>query len=198
MNAGQKATKYIGMFIGVLLAICIIGAIARAGLELIRVFTGGSNESIAEFAEDYDEKITSLDLRNDLGEVRLVAGDTWRVEASDVSKSFKSQVTGGKLVICNDSKNWFSLFHWGNRSPRVTVYMPEEELDSILLDTGAGAVYADAKLNARSVRINGGAGEIRLSAVKAGKLNIDLGVGKTDVQGDDVGDLDLDGGEGAF
>lgn len=197
MNSGQKAVKYIGIFIGVLLAICIIGAIAQLAIGIFRWAAGDIDMPTADFAQSYSEPITDLRVQNGVGEVRLVAGDTWRVEASGVASSFKSEVQNGRLTIRDQRRSF--LFHLGGgKTPVITVYVPEARLNSVYLETGAGKITVDAALEADTVRVDGGAGECRISKVTADSLKVDQGVGRADVLEGDVGRLDLDGGVGAF
>lgn len=197
MNSGQKAVKYIGIFIGLLLAICIIGSIARLAMGFIRWASDSVDVETTDFAQSYSQPITGLRVQNSVGEVRLVAGDEWRVEAANVTSSFKSEVQDGRLSIREDGRSFF--FHLGGgRTSVITVYVPAGRLDSVFLDTGAGKVSVDAALEADTVRVDGGAGECRLTKVTAGSLKVDQGAGRADVLEGDVGRLELDGGVGSF
>ncbi len=197
MNSGQKAVKYIGIFIGVLLAICIIGSIAQLVVGFFRWAFDTADAVRTDFSQSYSQNIAELRVQNDIGEVRLEPGDEWRVEAADVSSSFKCEVENGRLTVRNSGRSFFSRFGVGH-SPVITIYLPAGRLDSVFLDTGAGKVTVNAALEADTVRVDGGAGECQIAKVTADSLKVDQGVGRADVLEGDVGRLDLDGGVGAF
>ena len=191
MNGAQKATKYIGIFIGVLLAIAILNAAIQGGIAVMRIFTDGSSQE-EDFAQSYTEDIRSLYIDGGAGEIRLVSAESWRVEASDVTSGFRAQVEGDTLRI-RDGRSFFHFMV--NRSPVITVYMPAQRLEEISLHLGAGRVSAQS-LNADRVRLEGGAGEIEVASVTADDLRADLGVGQTTIRDAQIGKLDISGGVG--
>ncbi len=196
MNGAQKATKYIGIFIGILLAIGILGAIIQGGLAILRIFTDGSAKG-QDFSQSYTENIRNLHVQVGAGEVRLVQADGWKVEATNIHSGFRCQVTEDTLRI-EEEWSFLKFFRLGgNDAPTITVYMPADQLSLITLHNGAGKLTADA-VNAHTVKLDGGAGEFQIAAVKADRLEADLGVGEVSIQDAEVGDLDIDGGVGAF
>ena len=197
MNAGQKAVKYIGIFIGVLLAVCIIGSLAWLGLGALRFLTGGDRET-GGFAQDITGNITSLSIDSGYGSLRLAEGDGWRVEAENVGDSFTCRVEDGQLSVRSEDFSLWDFLRLGHDTPSITVYMPAGQLESIRLASGTGELTAEAPLQADTVRLDGGAGSITISDVTTGFLQADMGVGKIYIQSGDVDGLKLDGGVGTL
>lgn len=113
--------------------------------------------------------------------------DNCRVECRETNKVYHivSVMEGTLLIEMVDQRAWYEHIYFGFESPRVTVYLPKREYDtlSVTVDTGDTEIPADFTF--ASVRVDGGTGNVNCRAdvndradisVTTGDINIDGGI----------------------
>lgn len=185
MNNLQKIIKYCAIGFAIMLAIGIISFAANIIYGVATLALGGRSRSggveTVDFDKSYD-RVTSLDIDNSTGELRIVRGDTFRVEASRVFKGFRAEVnSSGRLSISDNESgmHFFGFRFHGFNSPnsKITVYVPEDFIaDEVRIETGAGAVTIE-ELKTGYLYITAGAGNIKGSSLTADKVKMEGGVG---------------------
>jgi DUF4097 and DUF4098 domain-containing protein YvlB len=204
MSSFQRVIKYVAIAFAVLLAVGIISGIASAAINIISAVTGksffGYNEKRIDFSSDFIG-VESLDISNSAGNMYIVVGDTFRVEAENVLDSFQAEVTGnGTLTVSEDDKafQWFNFLNFGNHKSKITVYLPEDFVaDKAYINTGAGDLQID-KLNSEDLAINAGAGNVRGNNMTAERTKIDGGVGNITLSGVSFTEANLQCGVGSM
>lgn len=204
MSSFQRVIKYVAIGFAVLLAVGIISGIASAAINIISAVTGrsffGHNEKRIDFTSDFTG-VESLDVSNNAGNMYIVVGDTFRVEAVNVLDSFHAEVSGnGTLTVSEDDKafQWFNFLDFGNHKSKITVYLPEDFVaDKAYINTGAGDLQID-RLEAEDLTINAGAGNVRGNNITADKTRLDGGVGNITLTGVSFNDADLKCGVGSM
>lgn len=218
MSSSQKTVKYIAMALAVLLAFFIISGIASAAMAVLSLVSGESSVFSNDKDNDFSQTFTgvkSLQVDNSTGSLRIQVGDTFKVEAKDVSKHFEARITGdGKLIVSEDDEsNW--IFHIGNPDSRITITLPSDFVaEEAKLNTGAGSVVINAlkaqylfisagagsikgsNLTAEEVKIEGGVGSVKLEKVYFKDASFECGVGSLDVKGVLIGDNTIECGIG--
>lgn len=190
MNSLQKVIKYCAIAFAVLLAIGIISFAANLFYGVATLTFGGRSRSrnieTVDFDESYDG-VTSLDIDNSTGEVRIIEGDSFRVEASRVFKGFRAEVnSSGKLYISDNESGIHFLgfrFH-GFNSPnsKITVYVPADFVaEEVRIETGAGSVTIE-ELTTDYLYIAAGAGNIKGSNLTADQVKFEGGVGSVNLE----------------
>jgi hypothetical protein len=198
MNKFGKTIYRIGI------AFLIIGLV----IAIIGVAFGGNIVNNIKFgdAEDYTD-ITSIQIEYDAGELAILEGDTFRIDAKNVYKDgFESTVDNGVWTIKNKflkSKYWFGIFpfngfNWGDNATKVTVYIPDSVLlEKCKMQLGAGKVSVD-NLNADNFELKIGAGEANIDNLNTGKLDINVGAGKVAIKNLTAKDAILECGAGSI
>jgi hypothetical protein len=231
MSSFQKVVKYCAIAFAVLLGIGIISGIANAAFSLVSVVSGGgfvsnnnfnnnnNNEKTIDFSETYSD-VRSLDLDNATGELKIRIGETFKVEAENVSESFEAKVSGnGKLTI-RENRNkieflWFQFDGFNSPNSKITVYLPTDFVaEEAKINTGAGTVSVEglkteyllisagagnisgSNLSADEVKIDGGVGNVHFSDVNFTDADLDCGVGNLDIEGILLGKNKIDCGVG--
>jgi DUF4097 and DUF4098 domain-containing protein YvlB len=223
MNSLQKIIKYCAIAVAIALAIGIISFAANVFYGVATLGFGGRSRSgnveTIDFEESF-ERVTSLDIDNSTGELRIVKGDGFRVEASRVFKGFRAEVNSSGRLSISDNESGIHFFGFrfrGFNSPnsKITVYVPEDFVaDEVRIDTGAGAVTIEelttdylyisagagnikgSNISAEKVKFEGGVGSIHLEEVNFQNTDFDCGVGSVNIKGVLLGENKLECGVG--
>lgn len=222
MNEFQKIVKYGAMVFAILLAVGIITAIAGAAYGIISVISGDvfSDGEGKDLAETFTG-VESLDIENSSGQLKIVIGDEFKVEAKNVSDRFTAKVNGsGKLIVADKDNRfgflWFDFGGFHNTNSVITIYLPADfvareaklntgagnitieglKADNLSISAGAGNING-TNMAADKVEIDGGVGNIKLTEVYFKDTDIDCGVGDLDIKGILLGDTELDCGVGS-
>lgn len=223
MSTSQKAIKYVAQAFAILLAVTIISAIGSLVVNVISSVTGHSfigNRNTINLTKDF-ENVRSLKIDHSFGNLTIKSGDTFRVEAKNVSEDFRAEVSpSGTLTLDENNSRvsfmWFNFSGFGSFKSHTTVYLPEDFTAKLVeLDTGAGNVTIEdlatetlmlnagagnikgSNVLANGVEIDGGVGNITLSKVLFKDANINSGVGNLKLSGQLVGENKIDGGVGS-
>jgi hypothetical protein len=209
MNEFQRVIKYCAMAFAIFLAIVIISGIASAAFAIVSTVSGGKISVDHGKTIDVDKTFTdvkSLDIDNSTGNLKIIAGDEFRVVAEKVSDNFTAEVKNGKLKVSEDDDEfhflWFNVNDFNSPNSKITLYVPTDFVaEDVNLDTGAGNTTIEG-LHTEDLFISAGAGNIDGSELTAEKVKIDGGVGNvsfndvnfTDANFDcGVGNLNIDG-----
>ncbi|MBH1940445.1 DUF4097 family beta strand repeat protein [Mobilitalea sibirica] len=199
MSNLQKVIKYFAMGFAVFLAVCIIWGITSTAIAIVSVvtgetfFDGGKNR--VDFNESFKE-VESLDIDGSFGDVYIKTGETFRVEAENVTNDFKARVSSTGRLMISEEKFKFPFFIFSQGKSKVTIYLPEDfTADNVKLDCGVGDVQIDA-LYTEELSINAGIGDIDGTNVKADKVKIDGGIGDLKLSNVIFEDVNIDSGIG--
>jgi len=210
MNSSQKAIKYIAMAFAVFLAVSIISSILALAGRLLFSFnlleSRAENFHFGYFFSDNTEKaevtktfdnIKKLDINIAVAELKILRGDSFKVEAENVSGNFICKDENGTLVIHEKtlSRGIFSSIG-DNRLTRIKVYLPSGfKAEQAVIKTGAGKTTAET-LTANELDIDFGAGAVEFDSLVANNAEINGGVGSVRIKDCEITDLDFEAGVG--
>jgi hypothetical protein len=210
MNSAQRIIKYFAIALAIFLAVGILTSIVSVVYGVAKGISGdnfvgsrterrSSNNSTTEYSGTFTG-INSLNIEHSIGELKIVEGDEFKVEAKNVSKHFKVRVNGrGTLIISEDKEIRFLGFRFnGFHSPnaKVTVTLPSDFVaEEVKLDTGAGNVDVE-KLQTDYLYISSGAGNIKGDTLSAKEAKIEGGVGSVNLENVNLTNADINCGVG--
>lgn len=215
MNGLQRVIKYCAIALAVILAIGIISIVVNIVFGIVsfssgraitrthsvsRSYSSKDDREIVDFEGDFDG-VRSLKIDNSTGELRIMTGDTFRVEAKDVLEGFEAEVkSNGELCVTdNETGIHFFGFHISginNPNSKITVYIPENFVaEEVRIETGAGTVSID-RLNTDYLYISAGAGNIKADNITAGKVKMEGGVGSVNFSNVSFTDAEFNCGVG--
>ncbi len=161
MRAFGKVWLSIGL-ISIALGICLLILAGVSGFTMRR----GDTYSLSE---EYPADIRSLDFQIDSGRVRIVEGDTFRIDASGLSENgdFDSQVKDGVWTIRESGHNQLNIF--GLRVPAISIFGKSFDPDIM--------ITIPEDFIAEDVRFNLGAGNLDAGRIrsKTGSFTVDAG-----------------------
>lgn len=148
------------------------------------------------------KEVDALDFALGAGsfEIRPSQDDGIYVQYTDPLKVTTS-VKNGTLHVEAKKKNNHITF-WGvsigdSNTGSMVVYLPQKEYDRIDLDLGAGVLEVEETLNAQTLCISIGAGEMECDILEAQKMELTVAAGEAQVEKIEAGhaDMSVDMGE---
>lgn len=207
MSEGQKAIKYMAMFLAGCLTICILAAIVNVAIGVLDAVipdsttTSVKNGKVIKRTGDYGD-IKNLKIESSVYEVVIkedkdVTGV--RVEMQNIPSSYKITTNLDSKTLSAKEENWFSgIFgrHRDNKKSKITFYVPKEDkLDSLDIEMGVGSVSV-SDIRMKELKIECGVGSLSCENVQADYADFDGGIGIVNCDEVDFSELDLSGGIG--
>ncbi|MBQ8836411.1 MAG: DUF4097 family beta strand repeat protein [Clostridia bacterium] len=190
--------KVIVIFLIVASVLCVVGVVVGAlglfmiGFDLTRLGTEDFETNSYELTEDFenisiDTKTASVSFeRSDDGVCRVVCKEQKKIKHS-------VEVKDGTLTVSAvDSRKWYEhivIFSFGEA--KVTVYLPDDEYNSISVDTDTGNVKMPESLSFANAEMTSDTGDIAWNASVSGKLGIGTDTGDVRVNNVSAGELRL-------
>lgn len=199
MTTLQKVIKYLALALAVFLIINIVSGILFGlyGLSNILGLTNSERvkvSSLEEISTNFENsKITTLKIELKYSNLTIQKGDTLKAHSN--SEYISCVQNNNQLVIKEKNHNWFTP----NKASDLIVYIPENIMfDLVKIETGAGEIkIEDLKTQKLSCEI--GAGKVEIQNLEVTKeAKIDGGAGKVDILAGTINNLDLDMGVGTF
>ena len=193
MTSTQRIIKYFALGLATLIICLIISSIVGALSFILMIFDpddNSSNTSIEPITANF-ENIKNLDIEIGNSNLEILKGEELKIEASNQ----------GKLKI-NNISNTLKLkekshmeFFWNNNKNSIKIYLPEEVIEKLDLDMGAGKLSMDG-VNINTLKLDHGAGYVSIKNSEFAKTDIDGGAGKIEIETSILNNLDLDAGVG--
>lgn len=192
MTVFQRIVKYCAVGFAVYLVIVIVGGLLAGvgGLSFLSDRFGDREASDAGKIYEVGQDIGEIEIELAAADCEILTGDRFSVESS--SSALKVKSFNGRLEI-TDSVGSI------NDGVRLKLYIPSDaQLKRIDISAGAGDIYAE-RLACSSLSIECGAGDVEIAeAVATVKAEIDGGVGEITVSAGSMNDLELDMGIGSL
>lgn len=198
MTTFEKIVKYAATAFAALLAVGIVITILEFGFHSISSIVGSHADLTDTSAAFETDEIESVKINNNVADINIstTTGSEIVVEGKDVFETFICQINKkGQLEINNKGAKsaFFSMF---NKSPKITVYIPENfNIKELTFECGVGDIDADG-LDIDKLIINGGVGDIKLTDCNIKNGELDGGVGDIDFSDCTLLDASIDNGVG--
>ena len=197
MTAAQRIIKYFALALAAIVIAAIIGG-CTLGLYIAGNVTGliKNDAYVMENAEVISgdtKEVKSLNV--ELGATNFVIkeGDEFKVETNKSNVTFEDKE--GDVTIKENGGSWFNF---GANSGGLTIYVPKEfdPFENVVIKNGTGTFTAD-KIAAKDFKLEVGTGAVKIQELNvSARADIDGGVGKIEILGGKINDLDLDLGVG--
>ena len=186
-----------GVLVVVGLLFSIIGAML--GGKFYYDFGGDPMDyTTGEWHETRVDGVTDVEVDLYAGYLKVVFDDSkaGTLAYSGISAS-KISLNGGTLAIKDQRHFVFGFDFLGRNKVRVTLYLPEKELDRMKLEVGAGKLELSGA-QAKSVDLSAGAGEIFADGLVCSTLKVDCGAGKAQTKGVEADTVKVNCGVGQY
>lgn len=214
MNGAQKTIKALALVLAVVIMVSLLSAVLGAGMILNRVFSPNS-QGVTERSETVigeGRKISELNVVLKSTSLRIERGEDFQVVVDEEIVEVRRDDEG--VYIEEKEHDWWGW--WNEVGREVKIVLPEgEDLKRMTLEMGAGTVYAkrvvaeEVELNlgagraefddlrvTRQAKVAGGAGLLIIKDADLRGLDLEMGVGKTEVVAGLRGDNRIKAGVG--
>lgn len=203
MSSGQQIIKVLAIIFAVFLIVNIFGwmlfGIATfIGFTEMRDSIGESSNSntvaTAEFSQVYEQPLDSIKIETGISKLTIKKGTELKVEGRNLPKRFSSKVAGTMLIVKEEgSKKLFG----NDITSEITITIPEgKTLDSLKINLGIGNNVIE-DIEAKSLDLQCGVGVTELNNITVlSKAQIDGGAGKTTIKNSSFNNFDLEAGVG--
>ena len=194
MTATQKVIKYLAISFAVFLIFTIVSAILGGIYGVVNIV--GINKD----KDDKEVQDINLDINDDTAylsidvyytNVVIETGDQFLAKTNN--KNIQCKQNGNKLVIKEKKKSWFST---KNRGELVITIPQDLKFEKVKINTGAGRLKIE-NINTDKLDFDLGAGETIIDNIVADSLRIDTGVGELSIRSGEINDFDFDMGVGS-
>lgn len=185
----MKGKHLIIAFITIFLIVNFVSCTNSSSVKLVE-----NTEDIIFEPEDKSAKLENINGNIDVGQIRIVTGETLKVEANKVKEDeCEISIENGTLSINYDTE----VKQLINRNEEFIITIPEgftfENLD---FKIGCGDVKNQTLLNAKCINLDIGVGEVKLNNIKNEMFTVNIGTGDIEVSGDITNSLNVNTGVG--
>lgn len=202
MTSFQKIIKYGAIALAIYICFLIIKIIVfsittifgiTAGLE---IFENSKDNAamITKWEQEYTN-ITNIDINLSVCKLNIKRGETLKVEALEISNQFNCKAEGNKLKI-EDKNLYKNILNTGDIKSEVTIYIPDGmEFNEVSIETGVNETNIEY-LKANKINLEMGVGKYQINSISAKYAKIEAGAGEANIDNANIEELNLDGGVG--
>lgn len=155
----------------------VLAVTANGGLNL---FNPAKYETVTqEIASTFDQIAVDTDITDIV--VANATADEMPCRISVVSPEqiqHTAEVQDGKLVIrSTDTRKWYERIFSSLQTPKLIMYLPEQEYSSLRIDTDTGNVLLPSGVIFDTLTVNGGTGDVGCASDVTNDLSIRLSTG---------------------
>ena len=174
------------VFLGALL---FAGMLFSAGWDFSKLAT----TEYATMSYEIDEEFSNISINTDTADVHFELsqdGNCKVVCFEDVKESFEVKVEENTLVIKkNTNKAWYDYIGINFSSPKITVYLPVAELNSMDINLSTGDLFI-SDITCDTLVSRGSTGEVKLkNTVANNKIDIKRSTGDIEFSGCDSAEI---------
>ncbi len=205
MTPLQKIIKYGAVGFAIYLCLMIISMTIFVITAIFGITTGmeifnqnSQNTAMLTKWEQEYENITSLDIDLEICKLTIKKGEKLKVEASNVTQDFECKVEQNELKIKETPKSRWFFNQLNEAVAEVIIYVPETlELREAKIETGINETNMEY-LKAEKVDIQMGLGKSQIQELIAGNAKIEAGAGESKIENSQIESLKLQTGLGSL
>ena len=162
---------------------------------MILTMTACSSRNYETNIHDVNEEFNNISIKTDTADIAFVLSDdgTCRVVCyEDAKKSHSVEVQNGTLTVnvVNDKK-WYDYIGVNIDSPKITVYLPESEYSSLVIEESTGDIEISKDFEFKSIDISLSTGDVKCYASSATAIKIVASTGDIYAESISASSLDL-------
>lgn len=142
-----------------------------------------------------NEAFDKIAINVDTAEIVFVPAedDACRIVFFEAENAGHSVTVQNRTLIINtvDTREWYAHIGISLETPKMTVYLPQNEYDSLLIDTDTGDITIPKEFSFGILEIDGDTADVDCFASASGAIEIELSTGHINVDGVKADRLDL-------
>lgn len=131
----------------------------------------------------------------DVTQIEFVPSDDekCRIVCFETEKMKHSAVVQDKTLIIDivDTRKWYNYIGISIGSPKMTIYLPQNEYKSLFIDTHTGDIAIPKDITFETLKINGDMADVECLASVLDDMEIQLSTGNVKVDGVSAGEIHL-------
>ena len=191
MNKATKIWLFVASFLAVLGTIIFAGVMAVYNWDFSKLGTVKYETNTYTANGAFDKISISVDtteiefLPTDNKDCSIVCIEDEKVKHS-------AKVQNGTLVIDTvDTRKWYDFIGVSLGVPKMTVYLPQNEYNSLSIETDTGDITVPKDFSFKNIEIDGDTSDINCFASVSDILEIELSTGDINIDNVTLGRLDL-------
>jgi DUF4097 and DUF4098 domain-containing protein YvlB len=193
MKKGLIITAAILTALGILI---FVGALFASGFDLSKLGTVSYETNVYTVNGSFDV----IEIDSSETDVTFKRSEDTKLRVECVERrtvKHNVKVENGVLTISEDDKRlWYEHFSLFTKDLRMTVYLPSQSYDSLVIDSGTGDVTVPADFSFGGVSIKVSTGDVVLKASVGGEVKIKSGTGNITLEGVNAEAFDLSSSTG--
>lgn len=173
----------VAIFLILVGSLLFVGALAVQDFDFKALGTRKFEKNTYEITEPFD----SISIHATTAEIKLVRSEneSCRVEFYEAEKDrYQVSVQNGTLTICkNNTKRWYEHIGISFEEPKMTIYLPEGEYQTLFVQTNTGDVDIPSYFSFESIDIEGNTSDIVCRAPTTDRVQIHVDTGDVMLSG---------------
>ena len=186
----KKAFIIIAIILLILGCVIFFAALASAGFDFQNMRTSKLQTKTYPVGEDF----RNIRIDEDTADVifALSADGTCSVVCSESERTTRTvTVENGTLSIVSEERNgWKGLFDLSFENESVTVYLPKDAYETLVIETHTGDTEIPQGLHFQSISVTGSTGDARCAASATDGITIRMSTGDAILDGASAGTID--------
>ena len=189
--------KTVRIVLGIAVLCVIVGAVlfvigaASVGWDFTKLGTEKYENNSYEITEEFAD----ISINTDTADIVFLPSDDGKckVECFEPEKAKHSAVIseGALTINVNDTRKWYDYISLGFTSPKITVYLPEGEYGSLVIEEKTGDIDITQNFKFKNIDVSVSTGDVKLGAMSAENINISGSTGDVCVENVSVGELNV-------
>ena len=152
------------------------------------------------YTYDIEDDFLNISINVDTSDIALILSEDSKAKVvcyeSESSRNSVSVVGDTLTIEQRNTKKWYENIAIGFSSPKITVYLPRNEYDSLFIKTQTGDIEAPNDFKLGSADISVTTGDVGFSACVSGDVKISTSTGNINISDTAVGSLELSASTG--
>ena len=157
--------------------------------------TACSSKNYVENVYEIDEKFSDISIKTDTADILFLPSEdgTLKVACHEhVRKKHFVEVQNGVLIInAVDNRKWYDYIEINIGSPKITVYLPELEYSSLVIEESTGDIEISNNFKFKSIDVSLSTGDVKCYASATETIKIEASTGDVTLESISASALDI-------
>ncbi len=191
MRKKEKIWFIMALLLVAIGAILFTGAMTAYDWDFTQLSTVSYEKNTYEASCEFDR----ISIHVDTTKIELLPADDQRCSIvcyeSEKEKHTVSMQNGTLEIEVTDTRKWYEHIGISFGGPKMTVYLPQKQYASLLIETDTGDISIPKDFSFESIEIDGDTSDVDCFASVSGKMEIEVSTGRINIEGITAGQLDL-------
>ena len=143
---------------------------------------------------EVNEKFNNISIKTDTADIAFVPSDEGMCKVvcyEEAKKRHSVEVQNGTLTIKVNDKKWYNYIGVNIDSPKITVYLPESEYSSLVIEESTGDIEISKDFEFKSIDFSLSTGDVKCHASASEAIKIAASTGNVCAESISASSLDI-------